>query len=281
MMTKIPPPPPRRASAPAPASSAEAGDAQFTIHRGRRVGAQRVVLYGPGGVGKSELCSLLPGALLLDLEQGSRHLDVASVDTLTTYQQVRDALHSEQLDDFDSIVIDTATKLEELAVAHVIANVPHDKPNVRVTSIEGYGFGKGYRHVYDAMSLILQDLDALARRGKHVVLVAHSSTSTAPNPTGEDWLRYEPRLQSAKRENSVRERVFCWADHVIFVGYDVATTDDGKGRGAGTRTIYTVELPSHVAKTRGAWDPADTVPASMPYEKGDSTIWRLLLGGTR
>ena len=30
----------------------------------------------------------------------------------------------------------------------------------------------------------------------NVILICHDCTATVPNPTGEDWLRYEPRLQS-------------------------------------------------------------------------------------
>lgn len=289
-MATLPPPPapPRAASsppAPPPPQSRPNGAAApaargFTIARGRQVGGQRVLVYGPGGVGKTELCSLIPGALFLDLEDGSRSLDVARVSGIESFADVRALLHSSEVDKFPAVVIDTGTKLEELALADVIATVPHEKPGVKITSIESYGFGKGYRHLYDRFSLVLQDSDRLVRAGKHVVLVTHSCTAEAPNPTGDNWLRYEPRLQHPKKENSIRERVFGWADHVLFCGYDVAT-NEGKGVGSGTRTIYTQELPSHVAKTRGAHDEGAEVPASLPYTRGDATIWSLILGGAK
>lgn len=239
------------------------------------------MVYGPGGVGKTELCSLLSKPLFIDLENGSRAFDVARVDGIDSLADVRAILQSDIADPFAEVVIDTGTKLEELALAHIIATIPHEKPGVKITSIESFGFGKGYRHLYDAFSLVLQDCDRLVRNGKHVVLITHSCTNEAPNPNGENWLRYEPRLQHPRKENSIRERVFGWADHCIFIGYDVAATREGKGVGSGTRTIYTQELPSHVAKTRGAFNPDETVPASIPYPKGDSTIWQLILGGSK
>lgn len=284
-MTALPPPPAPRAQsngAPAPkAAPAAATPKRFGLLSGRQTGAQRVVVYGPGGVGKSELCSLAPKPVFVDLENGSRAFDVARIDGIESYSDVRAVLQGADLEPFSTVIIDTGTKLEELALAHIIATVPHEKPGVKITGVESYGFGKGYRHLYDAFSLVLQDCDRLVRNGKHVILVAHSCTAEAPNPTGENWLRYEPRLQHPKKENSIRERVFGWADHVLFVGYDVAATKEGKGMGSGTRTIYTQELPSHVAKTRGAHDINVEVPMSLSYPKGDATIWSMILGGAK
>jgi hypothetical protein len=289
-MSKLPPPPAAKPPAPKPSSPprpnggpppAAKVERHFNIVSGRQVGAQRVGVYGPGGVGKSKLCSLLPHPLFIDLENGSRAFDVARVDGIETLADVRAVLQSDIVDPFSEVVIDTATKLEELALAHIVAHVPHEKPGVKITGVESYGFGKGYRHLYDAFSLVLQDCDRLIRKGKHVVLIAHSCTNEAPNPSGDNWLRYEPRLQNPKKENSVRERVIGWADHVLFIGYDVVTSKDGKGVGSGTRTIYTQELPTHIAKTRGALDPAVEMPLSLPYPDGDNTIWQLLLGGAK
>lgn len=279
MTTKPLPPPPSAKPATPKAAAPVANGTRFQVLSGRQAGAQRVVVYGPGGVGKSELCTHLPHPLFVDLENGTGKFATDRIADVGTLEDVRSLLHSDVVDPFSEIVIDTATKLEELALAHIVATVPHEKPGVRITGIESYGFGKGYRHLYDAFSLILQDCDGLIRKGKNVVLIVHSCTNEAPNPTGENWLRYEPRLQNPKKENSVRERVIGWADHVLFIGYDVATTRDGKGVGSGTRTIYTQELPSHLAKTRGAFNPETPMPASLPYPKGDREIWKLLLGG--
>jgi hypothetical protein len=271
------PPPPAKASPVAVAATPR----KFGVSSGRIVGPQRVVVYGPGGVGKSELASLAPKVVFLDLESGTKKLDVARANNVETYADVRAWLQSDECDPYETVVIDTATKLEEIGAAHVIATVPHEKSSNRIVSLQSYGFGKGLAHLYDAFTLVLQDCDRLVRRGKNVILIAHSCTSDAPNPNGDNWLRYEPRLQHPKKESSIRERVFGWADHVLFVGYDVAVNDDGKGVGGGTRTIFTSELPSHVAKTRGAFNEADVVPASKPYPKGDGSIWSLILGGVK
>jgi hypothetical protein len=271
---KLPPPPARKATAatqPEPATLAE--PTQFALTSGKLVLPQRATVYGPGGIGKSSLCALAPTPVFLDIEGGTNELEVARVGGLTTFALVRECLRSPVLDQFETVVIDSVTKLEELVVAHVISSVPHEK-GARVTSLEGYGFGKGYSHVYDAFLLFLADCDALVRRGKHVVLIAHDCVTDVPNPAGEDFIRFEPRLQSPKSgKASVRSRVVEWSDHVLFMGYDVVS-DEGKGRGAGTRTIYTSEMPDHIAKSRRA-------SLAIAFDSAtDGEIWNHLLGGT-
>jgi len=113
---------------------------------------------------------------------------------------------------------------------------------------------------------LLGDLDNHVRAGRNIVLICHDCTATVPNPAGEDWLRYEPRLQSpASGKASIRLRVREWADHVLFLGYDINVSPDGKGRGHGTRTLYRSENPAWMAKSRTGSDP---IPVNA-----DTNIW--------
>jgi hypothetical protein len=127
------------------------------------------------------------------------------------------------------VVLDDLTKAEELCSKWVVDNVKTEKGH-EAKGIEGYGFGKGFTHLYEAFLPLLGDLDAHVRAGRQVVCVAHECTANVPNPHGEDWIRYEPRLQSPPSgKNSVRHRVKEWADHLIFIGYDVARHRAGQG----------------------------------------------------
>jgi len=240
----------------------------------------RIVLYGPGGIGKTTLAATLPGPVaFIDLDDSLPKL-VATLDTerilpvsgIDTWQQLRTALQSEGWDKVASIVIDTGTRAEELAIAHTLETVPHDKGHA-CTHIEDYGYGKGLQHVYDTFLPLLADLDRHSRAGRHVCIICHDCTSTVPNPAGEDWLRYEPRLQSpASGKASIRLRIREWADHVLFLGYDVDVTKDGKGRGVGTRTIYPSELPHCMAKSR-------TTSIPVPFAIGEKdSFWPGLFG---
>lgn len=266
------PPPPAPPKAPPPAKSA--ASTAFGVSRGARQQAQRIVAYGPGGIGKSSLTALLPNVKIIDIEDGSNELDVARVELPAgrawTWELLREAVNTPAVwAGVDNLVIDTGTRAEELAVAWTIANVKHEKGHA-VADIEGYGFGKGFSHVYDTFLPLLGDLDAHVRAGRNVVLICHDCTTSVPNPTGEDWLRYEPRLQSpASGKNSIRHRVREWCDHMLFIGYDLFVNKEGKATGSGTRTIYPVEMPHCMAKSR-------RLSAAVPYTMGDSAIWTAL-----
>jgi hypothetical protein len=242
----------------------------------------RIVLYGPGGIGKTTLAATAPGPVaFFDLDdslprlrasfaESGLKLDVHPVEGASAWQDIRDALHAPGWDEIRTIVIDSATRAEELAVAHTIATVPHEKREIVIRRIEDYGFGKGYSHVFDTFLTLLGDLDQHTRTGRHVILICHDCTNTVPNPSGDDWLRYEPRLQCpSSGKAAIRLRAREWADHVLFLGYDVDVRD-GKGTGSGTRTIYPCELPHCMAKSRTIADP-------LPLTKFDTSLWTHLL----
>ncbi len=229
-------------------------------------------------MGKSTLCSLLKShtskpPLFLDIGTGTKFLDVARIDDIDSWQDLRAALHNADIwSSYGAVILDDMTKAEELAARWVIENVKNDK-GLSVSSVEGFGFGKGLTHVYEAFLPLLGDLDAHVRQGRQVVCIAHECTANVPNPAGEDWIRFEPRLQSpASGKSSIRHRVKEWCDHLLFVGFDTFVTNEGKAQGSGTRTIYPTELPTHWAKSRCLASP-------IPYEEGSGEIWKQLLSG--
>lgn len=266
------PVPIRRASGTAPTPPPPAARPTVAFGKPDQAHGHRVLLYGPGGIGKTTLAAMLPGPVaFFDLDESLGRLGIdAPVVHAPDWDALRQALQSDGWDSIRSIVVDTATKAEELAVAYTLATVPADGGK-RAQSVEGYGYGKGYTHVFDTFLPLLADLDRHARAGRNVVLICHDCTSTVPNPAGEDWLRYEPRLQNpASGKASIRLRVREWADHVLFVGYDVAVDKDGKGRGAGTRTLYRSELPHCMAKSRTGADP-------IPLGPDGAAVWTQIL----
>lgn len=279
MTTTTPRPPvrtPNRANPPPPPAPPRASVQFGAIPTNK---GHRIQLYGPGGIGKTTTVSSLPGPVaFIDLDDSLARLasqldtrNIMPVSGVTDWPSLRAVLQADGWDDIKSLVIDTGTRAEEMAIAHTLATVPHEKGHL-CTRLEDYGFGKGFQHVYDTFLPLLADLDRHSRAGRHVAILCHDCTSTVPNPAGEDWLRYEPRLQSPNSgKASIRLRVREWADHVLFLGYDVDVGKDGKGRGAGTRTVYPAELPHCMAKSR-------TIQTPIPLVHGEAAaLWAQIL----
>lgn len=231
-----------------------------------RIG-HRVILYGPGGIGKTTLACSAPGNVAIaDLDESLPRLQsnlntmgVAKkyqpIDGITTWDDLRGVIQADGWDSINTLVIDSLTRAEELCVQHTLATVKSEKGGL-VTRLEDYGYGKGYQHTFESFLPLLSDLDRHCREGRNIILICHDCCATVPNPSGEDWLRYEPRLQSpSSGKASIRLRVREWADHVLFIGYDVDVNKEGKGRGAGTKTIWTCELPHCMAKSRTNQNP--------------------------
>ena len=154
-------------------------------------------------------------------------------------------------------------------------NVPPEVPKdngQRAERLEDYGYGKHFGYMYDTFLMLLGDLDQHIRAGRNVILIAHDCTTEVPNPNGPNWLRYEPRLQApASGKNSIRLRVREWADHVLYFGYDKGDVQDGKmAKGFDSRTIYPVEMPHCMAKSR-------TCSAAVGVARGDTSFWNTLI----
>lgn len=59
------------------------------ITRGKRARAQRVVIYGPEGIGKSSFAAQFPDPLFIDTEGSTDNMDVARMDKPTSYTMLK------------------------------------------------------------------------------------------------------------------------------------------------------------------------------------------------
>ena len=55
------------------------------ITRGKRARAQKVVIYGPEGIGKSSFASQFPDPVFIDTEGSTDNMDVARLDKPTSW----------------------------------------------------------------------------------------------------------------------------------------------------------------------------------------------------
>ena len=60
------------------------------ITRGRVKKALKIVLYGPEGIGKSTLAAQFPGAVFIDTEDSTAHMDVARFEKPSSWQMIKD-----------------------------------------------------------------------------------------------------------------------------------------------------------------------------------------------
>lgn len=247
---------------------------KFTISKGSTRKAHRTLIYGVGGIGKTSLGALLPGIVFIDLEGGASDIDVPKVEGITSWSMLLAALNGDTFNEVRAIGIDSLSKADEMCREHLIETIPLDSKGGRATSIESYGFGKGYVFLLEEYRKLLGALERHYQAGRDIVLIAHDNIGKTPNPTGDDYIRHEPRLTHSEK-SSVRSATVEWCDHVLFIDYDVNAQKESKmapakGVGIGSRTIYTAQQATHVAKSRTlAADP-------IVFKKGDSTVWSMM-----
>ena len=206
--------------------------------------AQRIVIYGPEGIGKTSFAANFPEPLYIDTEDGSSKLDVRRLPVPTSWAMLLD----EVADVRDSmpcktLIIDTVDWAERLC-REAVCETAHK------SGIEEFGYGKGYVYAAEKFGQLLNRLKELKARGIHVVLIAHSAMTKFEQP---DELGAYDRW-SLKLDKKVAPLVNEWADAVLFINFKTITVKgDGKKTkavGAGTRVMYTTHHSCWDAKNR-------------------------------
>lgn len=214
------------------------------ISRGIVPRAQRVVLYGGEGIGKTTLASQFPDPLFIDTESGSTHLDVKRLDGLTTWDSLIAAVKEVAATPnvCRTLVIDTADRAERMATDKVCQDY-------RLKSIEAAGYGKGYTYLADTFTELLKALDCVIAAGIHVVVIAHAKMRKFEQPDEMGaYDRWEMKLS-----RQVAPLLKEWCDMLLFLNYKtiVLTAENGSHKAqGGKRVIYANHRPTFDAKNR-------------------------------
>lgn len=120
------------------------------ITRGKIASAQKIVIYGPEGIGKSTFASQFPDPVFIDTEGSTKHMDVARFPKPSSWTMLLEEV--KQVRDCPSccktLVIDTADWAEQLCINHVCGKA-------KKSGIEDFGYGKGYIYVAEEFGKLL------------------------------------------------------------------------------------------------------------------------------
>lgn len=232
------------------------------ITRGKRARAQRVVIYGPEGIGKSSFAAQFPNPLFIDTEGSTDNMDVTRADKPTSWTMLMNHIAFVKANPTvcQTVVIDTIDWAEALALRHICS--AHGKQG-----IEEFGWGSGYTYLIEEIGRLLDKLQELVELGINVVLTAHAQVKkfTKPDEMG-GYDRYELKLSNKKTETNVSAKVKEWADMVLFLDYKtyIITDDKTKKQKAqgGQRIMHTTHSPSWDAKNRHG------LPDELPLDYG-------------
>ncbi len=221
----------------------------MNIIKGKIAKAQKVVVYGPEGIGKSSFSARFPDPLFIDTEGSTGNMDVARLEKPSSWtflnQEVEFVKNNKPC---KTLIIDTIDWAERMAIEHLCQSN-------QKKSIEDFGYGSGYIKLEEEIGRFLNILSDVIDVGINVVLTAHAQIRKFEQPDEMGaYDRYELKLgkkTSARTSALVKE----WADMVLFMNYktySVSTDDKGKkhkGQG-GVRTIYANHHPAWDAKNR-------------------------------
>ena len=232
------------------------------ITKGKKNRPQKVCVYGPEGVGKTELAASLPNPLFIDAEGGSDHIDVERWE-VNSMKEIREAIKFllTEEHDYKSAILDTIDWVEKRDAQELCAKYKVDS----IEKIEG-GYGKGYTILEESLMSFLGELDKVRAKGIHVVLLAHSKVLKFEDPElAAAFDRYQLKLEK-KTSMLVKE----WVDALLFANYvtnvtDKAGTFDSKrGVGGKKRVLHTERSAAFDAKNRHGLTGSVEMPKDNP-----------------
>jgi len=221
----------------------------FDISSGIQHGPQKIVVYGPEGIGKSSFAAEFPEPLFIDTEGSTKLLEVRRLPRPESW-----AILNQMIDEIagnpeicKTLVIDTVDWAERLCSEYVCR-----KGNKQ--SIEEFGYGKGYVLIKEEFGRMLDRLNVVIESGINVVLTAHCILRKFERPDESGaYDRWELKLGN-KAGSQISALIKEWSDALFFVNYkehviEDPTTHRKKAHG-GERVMYTTHRPAFDAKNR-------------------------------
>ena len=225
-------------------------------------------IFGEGGMGKTTLAAMFPKPVFIRAEDGTASLDkrqehpwrfMDDLDVLLfpvakstgdIFEQI-EAL-AEQEHDRKTLVIDSITQFEKIAMREIIESEPNPKCKNMAAAHGGYGKAFG---ILDKMHQDLREAaDYLATHcGMNVVFLAHATVEDLELPDIDKYSRYTIQLHKNRQYDCIHHYSNN-ADLVAFIRLktNLRGTESGKKRAIsdGEREIIAYPVASNISKNR-------------------------------
>ena len=220
-----------------------------SVSRTRRIRAPKIVVAGPGKIGKTTFASMAPNAIGILTEDGADAVDANAFPLAKSLNDVYEAigvLLSEE-HEFQTLFIDSLDWLEPMVNQYVC-----DKNGWK--NIEAPGFGKGYIEAASEWRNLLNGLEALrSEKGMGIILIAHDKIRRIEDPLTEGYDSHVLKLHD-RASGLVME----WADVIGYAGYRIFTSKTDAGFGnketkattTGERILHVEPHPAHCGGNR-------------------------------
>ena len=220
-----------------------------SISKTKRLRAPKIVIAGPGKIGKTTFAASAPNSIGIRTEDGADAVDAMAFPLATQLSQIYEAISTLLTEEhnFQYVWLDSLDWTEPLVYQHVC------KQN-GWTSIEQPGFGKGYIAAADEWRNLLSGFEALrSERNMGVVMIAHDKIKRIEDPLTEGYDSHVLKLHDRNAALTME-----WADVIGYCGYRVFTSKVDAGFGnketkantTGERILHVEPHPAHCGGSR-------------------------------
>jgi len=220
-----------------------------SIQRTKRMRAPKIVIAGPGKIGKTTFAASAPNAVGILTEDGADAVDTAAFPLAQSLDEVYSAIGTllNEVHPYESVFLDSLDWLEPLLHQHVCAAN-------KWANIEAPGYGKGYIAAAEEWRTLLSGLEALRQqKNMAVILIAHDKIKRFESPMHDGYDQYTIKLHD-RASALVQE----WADVIGWANYQVVTTEsdakfgakETKARTTGKRILHVEPHPAHMGGNR-------------------------------
>lgn len=220
-----------------------------SISKTKRMRAPKIVVAGPGKIGKTTFAASAPGAVGILTEDGADAVDANAFPLASSLTEVYQAMTTllKEPHDFQTVFLDSLDWLEPLVQQHVC------EVN-KWASIEAPGYGKGYIAAAEEWRTLLNGFEALRQqRNMAVILIAHDKIKHFESPLHDGYDQYVLKLND--RASAL---VLEWADVIGWANYQITTVESDAGYGSkevkarttGKRILHVEPHPAHMGGNR-------------------------------